>query len=94
MSIDLIMSIALIKENGFTIKKKMRGRQYPIETMTDADYANTPVQAESLLHCLEQTAGGISLYVNINKTDFMNFKQGETISTWSSKPLKLVDQFA
>ena len=43
--------------------------------ITDADYtddlvllANTPAQAKSLLHSLEQAAGGIYLYVNINKT--------------------------
>ena len=44
--------------------------------MVDADYAddlvllvNTSVQAESLLHSLEQ-AGGIGLYVKANKTEF------------------------
>ena len=38
--------------------------------MTDENYpddivlhANTPAQTESLLHSLEQSAGGISLYV-------------------------------
>ena len=55
----LQMSLDLIKENGFTLKK-VKSRQYPTETMTDADYivvlANTPAQAESLLHSLEQTA--------------------------------------
>ena len=50
--------------------------------MIDADYAddlalhaNEPAQAESLLHSLEQTAGGIELYVNVNKTEFMCLKQ-------------------
>ena len=40
--------------------KKARSRQYPIEAIIDADYANdiallvnTPTQAESLLHSLE-----------------------------------------
>ena len=58
--------------------------------MTDAEdssLANTPAQAESLLHRLEQAAGGISFNVNVNKTEFMCFKQ-ETIS----QPLKL-DKF-
>ena len=43
--------------------------------MADADYAdylallsNTPAQAESLLHSVEQVAGGIGLHVNANKT--------------------------
>ena len=41
----------------------------------DADYAddialiaNTPAQAESLLHSLDRAAGGISLHVNADKT--------------------------
>ena len=39
--------------------------------------AKTPDHAESLLHCLEQTAGrGISLHTNANKTDYMCFKPG------------------
>ena len=46
--------------------------------MTDAHYANdqallvsTLTQAETLQHSLEQAAGGISLYVNANKTEFV-----------------------
>ena len=35
----LQMSIDLIKENGFTLKKA-KSRQYPAKTMTDADYTN------------------------------------------------------
>ena len=41
----------------------------------DVDYAddimllaNTPAQAESLLHSLERAAGGIGLHVNADKT--------------------------
>ena len=52
-------SIYLIKENNFTLKKA-RSRQYPAETVKDADYAydlvllaNTPAQAESLLRSLK-----------------------------------------
>ena len=54
---------------------KTKNRHYPAETITDADYTddqalltNTPAQAESLLHSLEQAAGGISLHMNTNKT--------------------------
>ena len=36
--------------------------------------ANTPAQVESLLNCREQAAGGIGLYVNTNKTEYMYFK--------------------
>ena len=70
-------SIDLIKENSFTLKKK-KGRRYPAETITDANYADdialltiTPTQAESQLHNLEQVAGGIGPYVNADKTECM-----------------------
>ena len=49
-------SIDKIRENGFELTKK-RSRRYPAKTITDADYAddiailaNTPNQAETLLH--------------------------------------------
>ena len=52
-------SIDKIRENGFKLTKK-RSRRYPAKTITDADYANdiailanTPNQAETLLHNLE-----------------------------------------
>ena len=61
-----------------------------METMTDADYAddlallvNTLAQAEFLLHSREQAAGGIVLYVNAYKNEWICFKQKETISTLS-----------
>ena len=67
-------SIDLIEENGFILKKKVKSKQYPVEIITDADYAdditllvNTPTQAETLLHSLEQATGGISLHVNAEK---------------------------
>ena len=79
------MSIDLIKENGFTLKKT-RSRQYPAETMTDADYTDdlvlltsTPVQAKSQLHSLEQAERSISLYVNADKLEFICFKQDGTL---------------
>ena len=52
-------SIDLMKENGFKLAKE-RCRRYPTQTFMDADYAddilllaNTPAQAETLLHSLE-----------------------------------------
>ena len=54
--------------------------------------ANTPPQAKSLLHNLEQPARGIGLYENINKTELIYFIQG-VISTLSGKSLKLISQF-
>ena len=51
----------------------------PQKTITDADYAddrallaNTPNQAETLLHSLKRAAAGIGLYVNAHKTEHMS----------------------
>ena len=63
-------SIDNIRENGFELTEK-RSRRYPVKTITDADYAddieilaNTPAQAETLLHILERAAAGIGLHAN------------------------------
>ena len=74
-------SIDKIRENGFELKKK-RSRRYPAKIITDADYAddiallaNTPNQAETLLHSLERAAAGIGLHVNAHKTEYMCYNQ-------------------
>ena len=91
-------SIDKIKENGFELTKK-RSRRYPA-TITDADYAddiailaNTPDQAETLLHSLERAAASIGLHVNAHKTEYMCYNQTGDISTLEGTPLKLVDKF-
>ena len=70
------------------------------KTITDADYAddiallaNTPNQAETLLHSLERTAAGIGLHVNAHKTEYMCHNQTGDISTLDGTSLKLVDKF-
>ena len=80
--------------------KNQRSTQYPTETMIDTEekgnlslFTNTPTQAKFLLHNLKPAAGGIGLYMNANKIEFMCFKQEVAISTLNSKPLNLVDQF-
>ena len=87
-----------IRENGFVLTKK-RSRRYPAKTITDANYAddiallaNTPNQAETLLHSLERAAAGIGLHVNAHKTEFMCFNQKGDISTLDGTSLKLVDK--
>ena len=55
--------------------------------------ANTPNQAEILLHSLEQVATGISLHVNADKTEYTCFNQTGNISTLDRSSLKLVDKF-
>ena len=91
--------ISKIKENGFELTKK-RSRRYPATTITDADYAddiailaNTPDQAETLLHSLERAAASIGLHVNAHKTEYMCYNQTGDISTLKGTPLKLVDKF-
>ena len=55
--------------------------------------ANTPNQAETLLHSLERAAAGIILHVNAHKTEYMCFNQAGDISTLDGTSLKLVDKF-
>ena len=90
-------SIDKIRENGFELTKK-RSRGYLAKTITDADYAddiailaNTPNQAETLLHSLEQAVAGIGLHVNVHKTEYMCYNQ--TGDILDGTPLKFVDKF-
>ena len=92
-------SIDKSRENGFELTKK-RSKRYPATTITDTDYAddiailaNTPDQAETLLHSLERAAAGIGLYVNAHKTEYMCYNQTGDICTVDGTPLKLVDKF-
>ena len=62
----------------------------------DGDYtddiallANTPTQAKTLLHSLEQAAAGIGLHVNADKIEYTCFNQRGDISTLKGGPLKL-----
>ena len=92
-------SIDKIRENGFELTKK-RSKRYPAKTITDADYAddiallaNTPNQAETLLHSLERAATGVGLHVNAHKTEYMCYNQTDNITTLDGASLKLVDKF-
>ena len=91
-------SIDKIRENGFVLKKK--SRRYPAWTITDADnaddialLANTPNQAETLLHSLERAVTGIGLHVKAHKTEYMCYNQTGDISTLKGTALKLVYKF-
>ena len=101
ISLDYVLrtSIDKIRENGFELTKK-RSRRYPAKTITDTDYtndiailANTPNQAETLLHSLERAAAGIGLHVNAHKTEYKCYNQTGNISTLDGTSLKLVDKF-
>ena len=100
ISLDYVLrtSIDKIRENGFELTKK-RNRRYPAKTITDADYAddiailaNTPNQAETLLHSLERAAAGIGLHVNAHKTEYMCYNHTGDTSTLDGTSLKLVDR--
>ena len=90
-------SIDKIRENELT---KKRSRRYPAKIITEADYANdiailanTPNQAEALLHSLEWAVAGIGLHVNAHKTEYICYYQTGDISTLDWTSLKLVDNF-
>ena len=92
-------SIDKIRENGFELTKK-RSRKDPAKIITDADYAddiailaNTPNQAETLLHSLKRAAAGIGLHVNAHKTEYMCYNHTGDISALDGTSLKLVDKF-
>ena len=92
-------SIDIMKVNGFKLAKE-RSKRYSAQTITDSDYAddiaflaNTPTQAETLIHSLERAAAGIGLHVNADKTEYICFNQRVDISTLNGSTLKLVDKF-
>ena len=84
------------------LRKKQK---IPPKTITDDDYANdlalqanTPNQAETLLHSLERAAAGIglhvnALHVNAHKTEYMCYNQTGNIATLDGASLRLVDKF-
>ena len=89
----------LLRRYGFELTKR-RSKRYPAKTITDADYAddlawlaNTPNQAETLLHSLERAAAGIGLHVNAHKTEYMCYNQTGNITTLDGASLRLVDKF-
>ena len=91
-----IWSLTLSVSNSMWIYCfKERSRRYPAQTITDAIelLANTPTQAETLLHSLELAETGIGLHVNAHKTEYMYFIHKGDISKLNGSSLKLVDKF-
>ena len=97
--LDYVLRILVdkIKENGFELIKK-RSRRYLAKTITDADViaimANTPAQAETLLHSLKRAVAGIGLHANVHKTEYMCYNLTGDIFTLNGGSLKLVDKFS
>ena len=79
------------------LRKEAEGTQpkqlpTPTTSMT-VILANTPNQAETLLHSLKRAAAGNGLQVNADKTEYMCYNQTGDISTQGGTSLKLVDKF-
>ena len=89
------LNIDRSNERKWLYTKKARSRLKLAQTNMAANYAdgivplaNAPTQAESLLHCLEQAAGDISLHVNAD----MCFNQNEGV-TLDGSSQKYVNNF-
>ena len=83
----------------FHAGKGKKIRRYTAQTIMGANYADNLTLLEKYIHSsripaysLERAAGGIGLYVNIDKTECMCFNQRGNISTLNSGPLKLMDK--
>ena len=81
------------------VSLKQLSRRYPVQTITDADYAyviallaNTFAEADSLLYSLQRAAADIGPHVNAHKTQYICFNQRGDISTQSDSSQKLVDK--
>ena len=86
------------KQDADDFMEKTRSRWYTAQTIMDEDYADDialleNTQAESLLHSLEQTAGGIGLHENLDKPEYVSVNQRGDISALNGCSLKLVDEF-
>ena len=78
------------KEAEVTPHKRLRARKNADDI---ALLTNTPAQAETLLHSLERSTGGIGFHINADKTENMCFNQTGDISIIKGGPLKLVNKF-
>jgi hypothetical protein len=101
IALDYVLrtSIDLQKDIGFTLWKA-QSRRKPAEKIIDADYADDIalfvdkiLDAEKLLHTLEEASAGIGLYVNARKTEFMTFNQNGSINTLDGTSLSNVESF-
>ena len=98
--LDYVLRTSIkIRKNGFELTKR-RSKRYAAKTITDTNcaddlalLANTPNQAETLLHSLERAAAGIGIHVNAHRTEYMCYNQTGNIATLDGVSLKLVDKF-
>jgi hypothetical protein len=81
--LDYVLRTSLDKnsECGFTLTERLSSRN-PANKLTDVEYADdlaitsdTVLDAEKLLHLLEDVAKELGLYFNASKTEHINFNQ-------------------
>ena len=101
ITLDYVLRTSLDKnsECGFTLTERLSSRN-PANKLTDVDYADdlaitadTVLDAEKLLHLLEDAAKEVGLYVNASKTEHINFNQEGTIKTKAGNSIKAVENF-
>lgn len=89
----------LLKEFDFALKTA-RGKRFPAETITDADYADDLAlftsnieETRKLVHSLEKASDDDGLYVNAKKTEFMPFQLERSMKTLKAETVKEVYSF-
>ena len=101
ITLEYVLRTSLDKnsECGFTLTERLSSRN-PANKLTDVDYADdlaitadTVLDAEKLLHLLEDAAKEVGLYVNASKTEHINFNQEGTIKTKAGNSIKAVENF-
>ncbi len=101
ITLDYVLRTSLDKNSdfGFTLTERLSSRN-PANKLTDVDYADdlaitadTVLDAEKLLHLLEDAAKEVGLYVNASKTEHINFNQEGTIKTKAGKSINAVENF-
>ena len=87
IGLDYILKTSLDNdiELGFTLTER-RSRRYPVEQITDIDYAddialtsNTLKDVNTLLLKIELAAKEIGLNINIDKIEYINFNQNNNL---------------
>ena len=96
------MSVDTIKNKGFEIKPRQSSR-HPAEYLTDKDFADdiafvseSLVNAQSLIQSLEQASKCVGLYLNENKTEYVNkcnIDSNFLIKTINSTLLQMVSDY-
>ena len=98
--LDYVLRTSIDKMKDKFQAGKRKKQKIHAQTIAGMDYANdiallanTPIQAETLLHSLEWAAAGTGPHFNADKTEYVYANQRGDISTLNDSSLKLVDKF-